>query len=217
LPVEVNQTITVARPPEDVWKFLSDVPAVADCVPGLELHDQREDGTYLATFAIKVGPLSAKLEGEGLLTRDDEDLSASLEGKGVDKRGGSRAKGTMRYQVVGSAEGSVIEVAADFRLSGPLAQVGRTSIIDDVARSLTRQFAENLEQRLAGASGGGQISEIPATETGTSGQEAASPMPETRQGQTAKPKPDQFDAGQALWSAIWARIVNAFKRLFGKK
>lgn len=215
--MEVNQSITVARPPEDVWKFLSDVPAVADCVPGLELHEQREDGTYSATFAIKVGPLSAKLDGEGMLTRDDENLSASLEGKGVDKRGGSRAQGVMRYKVVGSTEVSIIEVAADFTLSGPLAQVGRTSIIYDVARSLTRQFAENLEQRLAAGSDGGQISEMPATEAGGRGQDAASPRQERPQGETVKPKADQFDAGQALWSAIWARIVNAFKRLFGKK
>jgi len=186
--VEVKQSVKVARPPEEVWAFLSDVPAVAECVPGLQLLEERDDGTYRGSFAIKVGPLSTKLEGEGALARDDADRSASVEGKGVDKRGGSRAKGVMRYRVEGDGEGSVIDVSAEFTLSGPLAQIGRTSIINDVAQTLTSQFAENLEQRLANTGQGN------AKEPGES------------------PARNQFDAGKALKSAVWNRVTKTVKR-----
>lgn len=196
--MEINQSIKVARTPEEVWEFLSDVPAVAQCVPGLELHEEREDGTYRGSFAIKVGPLGAKLDGEGVLTRDDENLSASVEGKGVDKRGGSRAKGVMRYNVAGDAEGSVIAVAAEFTLSGPLAQIGRTSIINDVAQTLTSQFAENLEQRLAGGPENGDKANADAADAGD--------------GDTARAGASQFDAGKALKSAVWGRVVSKVKK-----
>lgn len=186
--MEVKQSVKIARPPEDVWAFLSNVPAVAECVPGLQLHEERDDGTYRGSFAIKVGPLSTKLEGEGALARDDAGRSASVEGKGVDKRGGSRAKGIMRYSVDGDDEGSVIDVSAEFTLSGPLAQIGRTSIINDVAQTLTTQFAENLEQRLANTA---PVSDEEADKASGTG---------------------QFDAGKALKSAVWNRVTKTVKR-----
>lgn len=200
--MEVKQSVKVARPPEEVWEFLSDVPAVAECVPGLQLHEERDDGTYRGSFAVKVGPLSAKLDGEGVLTRDDAGLSASVEGKGVDKRGGSRARGVMRYKVAGDGEGSVIDVSAEFTLSGPLAQIGRTSIIDDVAQTLTSQFAQNLEQRLAAAPGGAKAE---------SGGKAGADSAKDAQAET-RPGTEQFDAGKALKSAVWGRVVKNVKR-----
>lgn len=147
--MKITQNFTVPHPPEAVWEFMSDVGLVATCIPGLELTDEREGGAYLGTFAVKVGPVVAKLDGEGVLSRDDATRSATLEGKGGDKRGGSRASGTMRYAVVGDGEGAAVEVEADIKLSGPLAQIGRTGIIEDVARTLTEQFAANIASRLA--------------------------------------------------------------------
>lgn len=47
--------------------------------------------------------------------------------------------------------GTQVEVEADITLSGPLAQFGRTGILNDVARELTVQFAANLEAKLADA------------------------------------------------------------------
>ena len=214
--MQVNQSVTVAKPPREVWVFLSDVGAVAECIPGLELIDEGEGGKYRARFAVKVGPLSAKLDGEGVLTRDDDELSASVEGKGVDKRGGSRASGVMRYKVMASGDGSVIDVVADVTLSGPLAQVGRTGIIEDVAQSLTRQFAENLEKRFAGSpEGSPEAVALAAPDTNGKEDQPEASVQEPAHQKEPHHDADQFDAGQALWWAIWRRVTGAFKRLFG--
>ena len=195
--MKVNQRFTVADSPDRVWHFLSNVRQVVTCVPGLELTDERDDGAYLGRFAVKVGPLSAKLDGEGTLSRDDADYSAKFEGKGIDKRGGSRAKGTMHYTVTSDPEGAAVEIQADFTLSGPLAQVGRTGIIEDVARALTQEFANNLVARLGAASG---RSEAEASAAGI-----AAPPTQTR----------HFDAGFALSQSLWCRLLNFLKRLVG--
>lgn len=197
--MEVSQRFTIAGAPDEVWAFLSDVRAVAECVPGLELLGEGPDGVYLGRFAVKVGPVSAKVEGEGRLARDDAGRSATIEGKGVDKRGGSRVKGLMRYAVVPEGTGSAIEIRADMTLSGPLAQVGRTAIIEDVARALTREFSANLERRLA-SRGDSQQSAVVGV---------AQPAPEASFG--AK----EFNAGRAVSTAYWLRIVGWIRRLLG--
>lgn len=198
--MEVAQRFTVAGSPDEVWALLSDVRAVAHCVPGLELLGENPDGAYLGRFTVKVGPVSAKVEGEGRLARDEARRSAAIEGKGVDKRGGSRVKGQMRYAVVADGAGSAIEIKADMTLSGPLAQVGRTAIIEDVARALTREFSARLEARL-----------------GSLGDAQSSPgiglAPAAREESSAA---GEFNAGRALSRAYWQRIVGWIRRLLGK-
>lgn len=198
--MEVAQRFTVASPPDEVWALLSNVRAVAQCVPGLELLGEGPDGVYLGRFAVKVGPVSAKVEGEGRLARDDARRSATIEGKGVDKRGGSRVKGLMRYAVVPDDTGSAIEIKADFTLSGPLAQVGRTAIIEDVARALTREFSANLEERLASRADARQSAVVGVAPA------AGEVVPAAR----------DFNAGRAVSKAYWLRIVGWIRRLFGK-
>jgi carbon monoxide dehydrogenase subunit G len=198
--VEVAQRFTVAGSPDEVWALLSDVRAVAQCVPGLELLGEGPDGVYLGRFAVKVGPVSAKVEGEGRLAQDDGRRSATIEGKGVDKRGGSRVKGLMRYAVVPDGAGSAIEIKADMTLSGPLAQVGRTAIIEDVARALTREFSAKLEERLA-SRGDARQSAVAGVAPAAAG---------------ASPAAREFNAGRAMSRAYWIRIVGWIRRLFGR-
>jgi len=214
--MKVSQRFTIADSPERVWRVMSDVRDVVTCVPGLEMTKERDDGAYLGRFSVKVGPLSAKLDGEGVLSRDDAALSAKVEGRGVDKRGGSRAKGTMRYVVTKDPEGAAVEIEADFTLSGPLAQVGRTGIIEDVARSLTQEFAGNLATRLAGASERPPQQAIVGTAgSGEEPDSAASGAAPTASSVGQRPAARQFDVGSALSHALWRRVLNFLKRLLG--
>ena len=185
--MEIRQRILVSRPVDEVWTFLADVPTVAACIPGAELGEGGEDGRYSGRFNVKVGPLTAKMEGEGRLVRDDATRTGTLEGKGLDKRGGSRVTAVLRYSVIAEGEGSAVEVEADVTLTGPLAQIGRTGIIDDVARSITRDFAAALEDRLS----------------------AAEPS-------TAPAAAPEFDAGRAVSRSLWARFVAWLNALLGR-
>ena len=99
----------------------------------------------------------------------------------------------MSYRVIDLPGGAVVDVAADLSLAGPLSQIGRTGLIEDVAKRLTEDFSETLCRRLTGASGG------------TLQSSAGSPRVE----------PTPFDAGRALRESLWSRLRAWFVRLFG--
>lgn len=191
--MRVEQQIRTGRPLDEVWTFLSDIPAVVSCIPGAELGERLGNDRYRGTFHLKVGPLSAKIEGEGNLTRDEATKSGSIEGKGIDRRGGSRVSTVMSYRVTEGPGGAVVGIAADLTLAGPLSQIGRTGLIEDVAKRLTEEFSEALGQRLTAAA------------AATSDTVAAAPAPQTT----------SFDAGRVLRESLWKRLRAWLARLFG--
>jgi carbon monoxide dehydrogenase subunit G len=157
---------------------------VVACIPGAELGENLGEDRYRGTFNLKIGPLSAKIEGEGKVTRDDAARAGHIEGKGVDRRGGSRVSATMSYKVVDAPGGSRVDIAADLTLAGQLSQIGRTGLIEDVARRLTEDFSAALTERLS------------ANESGMKATEALAPSAPAA----------AFDAGRVLRESLWKRL-----------
>jgi carbon monoxide dehydrogenase subunit G len=147
--MKISQEFVVARPPADVWQFFQDVPSVAQCLPGAQLEGQSEDGTYDGTLAVKLGPMTAAFEGKAVITPDEANMSATIEGKGVDKKGGSRGQVSVVYDINDDAGGSRVKVDADVTLSGPAAQFGRTGLINEMSKRLIGDFVSCLEGKLA--------------------------------------------------------------------
>ncbi|HXV71781.1 MAG TPA: SRPBCC family protein [Acidimicrobiia bacterium] len=147
--MKIAQEFVVARPPADVWTFFQDVPAVAQCLPGAELTDENEDGSYAGNLSVKLGPMSAAFEGTATITPDESNRTATIEGKGVDKKGGSRGQVKVTYSIADDPGGSKVNVDADVTLSGPAAQFGRTGLINEMSKRLIGDFVTCLEGKLA--------------------------------------------------------------------
>ena len=75
-----------------------------------------------------------------------------IEGKGVDKRGGSRGQVSLTYVISPSDKGSLVDIDADVSLSGPAAQFGRTGLINEISKRLIQDFSECIEAKLAAGS-----------------------------------------------------------------
>lgn len=150
--MNIAQQFNVASSPETVWKFFQDVPAVAQCLPGAELLEVNEDGTYDGKLSVKLGPMTAAFEGTATVTPDEAAKSARIEGKGVDKRGGSRGQVKMDYKISPDGSGSLVDIDADVTLSGPAAQFGRTGLISEISKRLIGEFTACLEGKLAAGS-----------------------------------------------------------------
>jgi len=187
--MEIKQSISVSRPPGEVWAILCDVPSVVSCIPGAELGQALGDDRYSGTFKLKVGPLAAKIDGEGKVERNDQERKGRIVGRGADKRGGSRVAVTLDYDVTPNLQGSRINVTANTEILGPLAQIGRTSIIEDVAKRLTSEFSAALEAKLASTS---------------------QDQPGSSQAQTNRPG---FDVGHAVTVSIVTRFLQFLRRL----
>lgn len=147
--MKIDNEFEVARPPEAVWAFFQDVPGVASCLPGAELTEDRGDGTYAGRVSVKLGPMNATFEGQATLTPDESSHSAHLEGKGADRKGGSRGSVTVDYRLEATGSvGTKVIVEADVSLAGPAAQFGRTGIINEMSNRLVSEFVACLEAKL---------------------------------------------------------------------
>lgn len=161
--MKVEQSFSVARPIGDVWALFKDARRVAACMPGAELTGETAPGTYNGRVSLRLGPFSASFEGEATVTYDDAAHAGHVEGKGVDKRGGSRSKMTMDFSLAASGPATTtVNTAADVTLSGAIAQFGRTGLIQETANILIGEFARNLEAHLAPPSGQAETVADPA-------------------------------------------------------
>jgi carbon monoxide dehydrogenase subunit G len=147
--LNIEHEFTVARPPDVVWQLFQDVPSVAQCLPGAELLGQGEDGSYDGKLSVKLGPMAASFEGKAIVTPDPATRSATIDGKGVDRSGGSRGQVKLSYSIVPEGNGSKVSVHADVSLSGPVAQFGRTGLINEMSKRLIGEFVQCLEAKLA--------------------------------------------------------------------
>jgi carbon monoxide dehydrogenase subunit G len=189
--VKISQRFTVARPVADVWAFFQDVPAIARCMPGAELTEDKGGGLYAGKVKVRLGPFGANFEGEAKVSPDPASHSGHVEGKGVDKRGGSRSRVAMDYRLAPADGGTEVTVDADVTLAGTIAQFGRTSLMQETANILVRDFASALEAQLAPAAG----------ET----------LPPTA-GPTV-PAPREIGAGAVGLRALWAWLKSLLRSL----
>lgn len=146
--MKISQEFVVERPTSEVWEFFQDVPSVAQCLPGASLDSQNEDGSYEGSLAVKLGPMTAAFEGKCVITPDESNMSAKIEGKGVDKQGGSRGQVSVVYDLQEDPAGCKVVIDADVTLSGPAAQFGRTGLINEMSKRLIGDFVDCIEGKL---------------------------------------------------------------------
>jgi uncharacterized protein len=147
--MKIDHEFTVARPIDDVWDFFQDIPSVADCLPGAELKEQVSENTYSGGLSVKLGPMTAAFEGEATIEPDHAAKTASITGKGVDKRGGSRGQVKVSYALAEGEPGSTkVDIDADVMLSGPAAQFGRTGLVNEISKRLINDFVTCIEGKL---------------------------------------------------------------------
>ncbi len=147
--MNIKQEFVVARPTQVVWEVFQDVPSIAQCLPGANLSGQNDDGSYEGNLSVKLGPMAASFDGQCVVIPDSQGMSATIDGKGVDKKGGSRGQVKVVYTITPEGQGSKVVVDADVTLSGPAAQFGRTGLINEMSKRLINEFVSCLEAKLA--------------------------------------------------------------------
>ena len=60
--MRIENDMHVSASMEEAWALLTDIPAIAPCLPGAKLIDQDGD-TYEGTMKVKVGPIVAEYSG----------------------------------------------------------------------------------------------------------------------------------------------------------
>jgi len=143
----VTETTTIPSPTDKVWPLLRDPALVASCIPGATLSPNQGDGMWRGSIRVKFGPTVAVFRGEASLAFDDAAKTCTIEGRGIDGRGASRALASGLVKVSGS---DTTELAIDgtFSVSGPLETFANAGGIH-VARALLAEFSANMAKKLA--------------------------------------------------------------------
>ena len=193
----VTETTTIPSPADQVWPLLRDPALVAACIPGATLSPDQGDGMWRGSIRVKFGPTVAVFRGEASLAFDDAARTCTIEGRGIDGRGASRALASGLVKVSGS---DTTELAIDgtFSVSGPLETFANAGGIH-VARALLAEFSANMAKKLAEQ--GPPVSPVEAAPL-------AAPPPATAPSPPSAPPPlAEISGFGLLWRAFlsWVR------------
>lgn len=218
--ISIREQITIASPPEAVWPLLSDPAVVASCIPGATLTKANDDGAYQGTMRVKFGPTVAQFRGEAKLAYDHAARRCSIEGRGIDGRGASRANASGAVEASGT-DTTVLRVEGNFNVTGPLETFANAGGVH-LARAILTEFAENVARLMAEQTIGatGEAAPLAATvATGRApppdalplGAERGAAAPATS---ASRPAAAELSGGKILWRMLvsWLRQVFSGKR-----
>jgi uncharacterized protein len=187
----IREEITIPSPPDVVWPLLSDPAVVSSCIPGATLTKTGDDGAYQGTVRVKFGPTVATFRGEARLTYDHAARRCTIEGRGIDGRGASRALASGVVEASGT-EMTMLKAEGNFTITGPLETFANAGGIH-LAHAILTEFAEN-------------IAKLVEERAAPTADETAEPAPPA----TAPERASELRVGKILWLAF----VSWFRRVF---
>ncbi len=130
------------------WALLTDLKAVASCMPGAEITEQLSDTSYKGAVKVKVGPAVAQFGGTvDVIEAVTNERKMVLRGKGADK-GGSSASMDLTAIITSDPSNPshcVLNGQAAVIVNGKFAQFGGRLMVQ-VSDMLLAQFVENFRQ-----------------------------------------------------------------------
>jgi uncharacterized protein len=145
--ISIREQITIASPPDAVWPLLSDPVVVASCIPGATLTKAGDGGAYQGTMRVKFGPTVAQFRGEAKLAYDHAARRCTIEGRGIDGSGASRANASGVVEATGT-DTTLLQVEGTFNVTGPLETFANAGGVH-LARAILAEFAENVAKLVA--------------------------------------------------------------------
>jgi uncharacterized protein len=204
---DISEQTLIPAPLGVVWPLLSDPAEVAACIPGAQLAPSTGDGLWRGSIKVKFGPTVAAFRGEAKLDYDHDAHRCSIEGRGIDQRGASRA--LANGEVLAAAEGNStrLTVNGGFTVTGPLETFANAGGVH-VARALLAEFANNMANRAMAAA--------PAAPPTASDTGADAPSMAAAPAAPPAPPPPAPAAEINAFGLLWRAFLSWISSLFGK-
>ena len=145
--MNLSGTTTINAPRPTVWKFLTDVQAVAQCAPGVESVEVIEPNKkFRATASVGFGSVKVKFSGDGEWVEMDEPNRAVVKGHG--KAPGSAADVSAEMILSDTSDGGTeMKWSAEVNIMGSIASIA-SRMMGTVAQKLTGEFFNNVKQKI---------------------------------------------------------------------
>lgn len=192
--VKLEKSFPLEAPAASSWQVLSDIEAVAACMPGAEITEQVDDTHYKGKVKVKIGPATMAFEGTvELIGIDAANRELRVSSHGQDTKGTSSAQMDLVATIHDTdAGGSELKGNAEVTVNGKAASLGGR-MMTQVADQVLNQFGKAFASKATAAAEGG-------------GAEAAA-------GEAVKEEPQAIN-GLAF---VWSVIIGFIKSLFTKK
>ena len=147
--VKAEKNLKFNQDPDMIWKCMIDPSFMVKSVPGAELTEQLDERNFKGKISIKIGPVTAKFNGEAEFTKLEEaDYELTMEGKGLDASGKGGANMTMNIKLSTLEEGGTeMQSSMSLSITGRLAQFGARMIVA-VNNKMFDQWATSFTELL---------------------------------------------------------------------
>ena len=194
------------------WALLTDLKAVASCMPGAEITEQLSDTSFKGSVKVKVGPAVAQFGGTvNVIEAVTSERKMVLRGKGADK-GGSSASMDLTAIITSDPSNPahcVLNGQAAVIVNGKFAQFGGRLMVQ-VSDMLLAQFVENFRQTALSLPAPAGLGDASAQPTAAASDTANHTAPAT----ATAPVVAREINGLAIF---WALVKGWVSGLFGKR
>jgi carbon monoxide dehydrogenase subunit G len=204
---DISEQTLIPAPLGVVWPLLSDPAEVAACIPGAQLAPSTGDGLWRGSIKVKFGPTVAAFRGEAKLDYDHDAHRCSIEGRGIDQRGASRALATGEVLAAAEGDSTRLTVNGSFTVTGPLETFANAGGVH-VARALLAEFANNMANRAMAAA--------PAAAPTASDNGADAPAMAAAPAAPPAPPPPAPAAEINAFGLLWRAFLSWISSLFGR-
>ena len=153
----------ISASPQKLWEFLTDIPKVATCLPGVEEVTKQDETHYVGVITQKVGVVKLRLSGRIEIEKmDAASHTAIMRVEANDQRisGMIQGKLTMNLEEISANETRLI-AGSDINLFGKIGEFGGP-MIKKKADQMMAEFASNVASRVGGTA---VMQEVPTKPT----------------------------------------------------
>jgi carbon monoxide dehydrogenase subunit G len=186
--MDITEQTRIPSPLAEVWPLLSDPATVAGCIPGAQLAPDQV------------------FRGEATLAFDHDAHRCTIEGRGIDQRGASRALSSGTIHAVEESGETLLTVAGSFTVTGPLETFANAGGVH-LARALLADFSANMAKLVAERRAAAPAPAEPAAAEADATTATAAPPPAPPP--PAPPQARELSAMRLLWQAFrsWLRSL----------
>jgi len=142
--MEMTGEQRIEAPRAKVWAALNDPDVLKRCIPGCQSLEKDAEDRLRAVVAIKIGPISARFNGEVTLSDLDPPNGYRISGEGQGGAAGV-AKGGASVRLRDDGDATVLSYEASAQVGGKIAQLGG-AIIDATAKQMAGAFFKRLAE-----------------------------------------------------------------------
>ena len=197
------------------WAVLSDMHALATCMPGAQITEDIDATHFKGSVRVKVGPAVAAFAGTiEILALDASTHTLKMLGKGADKGGSSASMELTASLLPGENGHCVLAGHAAVIVNGKFAQFGGR-MMNSVSDMILAQFAEVFSQKAQALQ-----ASAPADAADTGAAPAAGAQAQQASSSAAAPSAPAAPVVATEFNAlglVWCLIKQFFAGLFGKK